>query len=144
MLPEMKADQCFMGRLSHGDDLLEALNKVCQEHHICLGSVAAIGAVQKAVLGYYDQTARVYKMIALDRPMEIVHLTGNVSIKDDRPFVHAHVTFSDGDGRTFGGHLFPGTVIFACEVILYSFRGPVLRRAMDATTGLPLWNVTVQ
>ncbi|MBF0421597.1 MAG: DNA-binding protein [Magnetococcales bacterium] len=139
MLQEIHSDRFFMGRLHHGDDLLEALHRACREWHIHLGRVTAIGAVQKATLGYYDQTLHTYQTIQLDRHLEIVQLTGNISVKDDKPFVHAHVTLSDASGRTYGGHLFPGTAVFACETVIESFRGPVFRRASDPITGLPLW-----
>ncbi len=52
---EVKAVKMFMGKLTHGSDLLEEITKICVEHDICLGRVEAIGAVQKARLGYYNQ-----------------------------------------------------------------------------------------
>ncbi|HIJ84957.1 MAG: DNA-binding protein [Magnetococcales bacterium] len=141
MLQEVSSQHHFMGRLNHGEDLLEALNQACRQREIRLGRVTAIGAVQKAALGYYDQSQQVYHTIHLDRPLEIVQLTGNISTKDDRPFIHAHATFSDASGRIYGGHLFPGTIIFACEVIIHVFQGPAFQRILDDTTGLPLWRM---
>ncbi|MBF0347443.1 MAG: DNA-binding protein [Magnetococcales bacterium] len=141
MLHEVTSEHYFMGRLQHGEDLLEALNHTCSQHHIELGKITAIGAVQKAVLGYYDQRQQVYQTIRLDWPLEIVQLTGNISMKDDKPFAHVHAILSDASGRTHGGHLFPGTIVFACETIIHVFRGPVFQRVLDTTTGLPLWNM---
>ena len=48
-------DNIFLGRLSYGADLLEELIKVCSGKNIQLGQVEALGAVQKACIGYYDQ-----------------------------------------------------------------------------------------
>ena len=40
-----------------------------------------------------------------------------------------------------GGHLAPGTIVFACELIIEAFDGQELNRGMDRETGLPLWNM---
>ncbi|MBF0107724.1 MAG: DNA-binding protein [Magnetococcales bacterium] len=141
MFNEVTSGRHFMGRVNHGEDLLEALNRACRQHDIGLGMVSAIGAVQKGVLGYYNQVQQVYHTIHLDRPLEIVHLSGNISMKDNQPFVHAHAILSDASGQTFGGHLFPGTIVFACETIIHALDGTALQRQLDPTTGLPLWSL---
>lgn len=141
MLHEVHGQKYFMGRLSHGDDLLGVLTQTCQDLKISSGHIQAIGAVQKAVLGYYHQEQKSYHTIDLDQHLEIVQLTGNISLKDAVPFVHAHLTLSDTSGRTYGGHLFPGTLIFACEVFIHAVQGPPFERTLDVTTGLPLWRV---
>ena len=138
----MKAVQpveVFMGKLPHGADLLDELNRICQQKNISLGKVEALGAVKKACVGFYDQESRIYQFLNLDYPLEITNLVGNISLKDGVPFVHAHITLSDQEGRAFGGHLVPGTIVFACEAIIQVFTGTVLQRHMDQETGLPLW-----
>ncbi len=129
----------LMGRLNRGDDLLEAITKLCVEHGITVGRVEAIGAVEKAGLAYYDQKEREYQNFEVREPLEITKLSGNVSIKDGRPFVHAHVTLSDADGQAIGGHLAPGTVVFACEFVIQEFDGAEFVRGLDESTGLTLW-----
>ncbi len=138
-MKKVETHSVYMGRLSHGADLLKELNGLCGKLHIQCGRIEAIGAVRRACIGYYDQTRREYKFNTIDAPLEIVKLSGNVSIKDDAPMVHAHITLADKNGRTFGGHLGPGTVIFACECIIESFEGPAFQRIHDEQTGLPLW-----
>jgi hypothetical protein len=130
----------IMGRLPKGADLLGALEEQCRTHQITLGEVRAIGAVARARLGYYNQARRQYEFIDLDRPLEILTLTGNVSLKDGKPMVHAHVTLADEEGRAFGGHLAEGAPVFACEFVIQECRSPqVFRRALDQETGLFLW-----
>ena len=73
--------------------------------------------------------------------MEIAQLSGNVLLKDGKPFVHAHITLVDDEGNTQGGHLGDGTVVFACEFILQLFKGPEFNREHDEQTGLPLWSL---
>ena len=117
------AGRLYMGKLGHGLDLLEEITAVCERQNIQLGRVEAIGAVKSARIGYYDQEAREYRFLTLDQPFEIISLIGNVSLRD------------------WGGHLAPGTVIFACEIFLEAFDGPCLERAFDDETGLPLWTM---
>lgn len=129
----------FMGRLAHGDDLLEALVRICGAQGITAGRVDAIGAVRMARLAFYDQAEREYRYFELDRPLEITKLMGNISLRDGRPMVHAHVTLSDRDGSAFGGHLAEGTIVFACEYVIEAFAGADFVREYDVATGLALW-----
>ena len=132
--------RCFMGRLAKGDDLLQALENLCREHHITLGQVRALGAVTRARVGFYHQEERKYYFLDLDQPLEILALVGNISLKDGKPMVHAHVTLADSAGRAFGGHLAAGTPVFACEFAIYEYTADqALTRQNDSETGLMLW-----
>ncbi len=134
--------QLFMGKLSYGKDLIEELTSICIMENIQLGRIEALGAVQKACIGYYDQNSREYQFMDLDQHLEIINFIGNVSLKDGDPIVHAHITLADEEGKAYGGHLAPGTTIFACEFILESFEGPAFNRGLDEETGLPLWDMS--
>jgi predicted DNA-binding protein with PD1-like motif len=138
---EIKHRKMLLGKLRHGADLLEELTELCKERDIELGRVEAIGAVQKACIGFYHQKKRKYEFLTLDRAFEIANLTGNISIKDGNPIVHAHITLADDSGAAYGGHLAPGTIIFACECIIEIYDGPVFEREFDHETGLPLWTI---
>jgi len=138
----LKPRELIMGRLDCGCDLLEELTNICIERGVNLGRVQAIGAVQKANIGFYDQENRTYRFSAIDHPLEIVNLLGNISIKDGKPFVHAHIALSNEAGVSYGGHLASGTIVFACEFILEAFDGPDFNRCFDEETGLPLWLMT--
>jgi len=138
---EVERKSVYMGRLPHGSDLLDELTKICTDLEIECGRIEAIGAVQKACIGYYDQKLRKYKFNTLDTGLEILKLAGNVSLKDGVPMVHAHITLADDKGRVFGGHLSQGTIIFACEYMIEKFDGHAFRRIYDEETGLALWNM---
>ncbi len=139
---EVNATKTFMGKLSHGADLLEEITKICIDQDICLGRIEALGAVKKARLGYYNQQDHEYHYFDLNQTLEITNLIGNISIKDESPVVHAHVTLSDKNGRAYGGHLAPRTIVFACEVVIQILDGPNFERGLDQETGLPLWEMS--
>ena len=143
MIAQGKPGRVFMGRLTHGADLLKELTEFAAVKGIRAARVEAIGAVQRARTGFYDQAAKKYGFHAFNQPMEILALVGNVSVKADAPeapFVHAHVTLSDEEGRAFGGHLAEGTVVFAAEFCMVELTGVEMNRRPDEVTGLALWS----
>ena len=72
--------------------------------------------------------------------MEIVAGLGNISIKDGKPFAHIHLTVADEQGWCYGGHLVPGTEVFAGEIFIRETEMvPALKREYDEATGLTLW-----
>ena len=131
----------IVGRLSHDVDILEELTDVCREQNIQSARLEAIGAVKKAVIGYYQQDRHEYQFKKLKQPMEIVSLIGNVSLKEGEPMVHAHINLADDKGCCYGGHLAEGTIVFACEFMLHLMEGPALQRRFDKQTGLSLWDI---
>ena len=138
---QVNNNDTIIGKLSYGCDLLEELTDICIKKNITLGKIEAIGAVQKSCVGFYNQASREYQFLNFDKPSEILNLTGNISMKDNKPFVHAHIILADESGNAYGGHLAPGTITFACEFVIYGFSGAQLKRSMDDETGLPLWSI---
>jgi hypothetical protein len=101
--------------------------------------VTVIGAVRRARYAYYEQDDHRYLELESDTHHEIVGFVGNVSLRDDRPFLHAHATFADAAGATVGGHLLRGTEVFAAEIMIREIVGVTLVRNPDEATGLALW-----
>lgn len=139
----------LIGRLKKGDDLLQTLTSLCTEANIRLGNLQAVGAVSKAVVGFYLQEAREYVTLDYDYHQEIISLQGNISIREGVPEIHAHVALSDGRGKLYGGHLLEGTIVFSCEYVLSEYLPEIyvmedsedktFTRTYDEETGLFLW-----
>jgi len=136
---QVELTERYMGRLGHNCDLLIELTEICQKYNIKVGRIEAIGAVKCASLAYYNQKNRKYQLLMIDKPLEITKLIGNISIFEEKAFVHAHITLADKDGNCYGGHLSSGTIVFACEFILESYKGHLFERSLDNKTGLNLW-----
>ncbi|MGH2382623.1 MAG: PPC domain-containing DNA-binding protein [Candidatus Limnocylindria bacterium] len=136
---EATAGRAFVGRLETGSDLVKEIERFCAEHGIMAAQVTVIGAVRHARYAYYEQGARRYRELESGSHHEIVGFVGNVSLRDDRPFLHAHATFADADGATVGGHLLPGCEVFAGEVMIRELGNVSLVRQHDEETGLALW-----
>jgi predicted DNA-binding protein with PD1-like motif len=136
----IKVKGVIVRRLAPGADLLEELNKLARNEGVELGALSGIGALRKAAVGIFLPAEREYKTNTFDEEMEICALTGNVSLKDGEPFVHAHLALSDKEGRGFGGHVMPGCEVFVAEVVLWKFEGTRLeRRPREECGGLALW-----
>ena len=97
-----------VARLPHGGDLLAEIATVADAHGMRTAELRAIGALQTARLAFYDQTTHEYGEFAVDAPVELVGLLGNVSRRDGATAVHAHATLAGHDGACVGGHVAPG------------------------------------
>jgi len=136
---EATAGRAFVGRLATGSDLVEEIERFCAEHGITTAQVTVIGAVRHASYAYYEQDDHRYRELDSATHHEIVGFVGNISMRDGRPYLHAHATFANGDGATVGGHLLRGCEIFAGEVMIRELGGVSLVRQPDEETGLALW-----
>jgi len=136
---EATAGRAFAGRLATGSDLVEEIERYCAEQGITAAQVTVVGAVRRACYAYYEQHDRRYRELESREHHEIAGFVGNVSLRDDRPFLHAHATFADAAGATVGGHLLRGTEVFAAEVMIRELGGVSLVRLHDEETGLTLW-----
>ncbi|CAN5295255.1 DNA-binding protein [soil metagenome] len=136
---EITAGRGFVGRLETGSDLVEEIERFCASRGVLAAQVTVIGAVRRAAYAYYEQGDHRYLELASNTHHEIVGFTGNISLREDRPFLHAHATFADASGATVGGHLVRGCEVFAAEVMIREITGVSLVRVPDEETGLALW-----
>lgn len=130
----------FLTRFAYGKDLLKSLQAFVEVNNIKAGFFFLIGAVTHAKVGYYNKEKNVYKTIEINaQQMEITNSSGNISLKDGKPFVHAHITLGDSEGKAFGGHLQEGTIVFAAEAYIQELVGREFERVFDPQTKLNLW-----
>lgn len=99
-------------------------------------SFTGIGAMKRVRVAFFDTDARQYQDRDLDEQLEVLGLVGNVSIHNEGPLVHAHITLGRRDGTALGGHLRQGVVRPTLELSLQTCREP-LRRVIDPKFGLP-------
>ncbi len=133
-----KQGRCILARLDHGADIVKQISDLLDKEKIEAAVFYALGALAEAEIAYYDQTSHEYRKISINEPVELVSCTGNVSLRDGRPFLHAHAVLAFSDGKTIGGHLTSGRV-FAAEAFIQELLGDPLVREHDSTTGLYLW-----
>lgn len=138
---EFERTKTYVLRLNKDEDLLGQLTEYCNEKEIDAAEITALGAVTEATIGFYDQDEEFYVETDVNKPMEIIQATGNVSHLDGERFVHMHGTFAEEDGEVHAGHLVEGCNVFAGEAIIKELEGPKLDRVNDPETGLTLWDL---
>jgi hypothetical protein len=69
--------------------------------------------------------------------MEVLALTGDISLYKEKYKVHAHIVLGRKDGTAHGGHLIKGIAHPTLEIILNE-SPEYLKREMDKDSGLPL------
>ncbi len=136
---EFKSGISYKGRLEKGVDIVEGISALIKANNIKAGIIEGIGAVSSARLGYFNQGKKVYEEKIFDENMEIVSLTGNISLKDGEPFPHLHAIFSRRDFSNIGGHLLFQTIVYAFEFVIFALDGEPLKREFDEDTGLYIW-----
>jgi len=123
--------------LKRDEDVYKALLDLAEEYDISAGFFNMIGAVSRAVIGYFDGRTKEYKKHTFDKDMEIVSCMGNFSKKaDGTRVVHAHIALGDENGNLYGGHLFEGTLAGATGEIFAVKLEKTLIREKDEETQL--------
>lgn len=126
---EIGINHMFFIKLEPNDDILEALTKVVNDYSIQTGFFTMIGALQIANLGYYSLDQKKYKTLTMQWPFELVSCSGNITLKDGTPMIHAHLVVADNNGHAFGGHLLPGNKISVTgEIFLVEAKMPLIRK----------------
>ena len=130
----------FLVSAEHNSDIVKFVTDFAKKQEIKTATFTAIGALKSAKLGFYDQHKHEYSEHILSASQEIASCIGNVSIKEGKPFVHAHAVLGDENGNVKAGHLLEGKV-FAAEVHLVELLGEKIERKSDDETGLFLWEI---
>lgn len=116
-------------RLTKGQDLKAELEKYVQENNIKAAIiVSCVGCLYEAVI----RNAGGEKSIELKEKLEIVSITGTLSENG----CHIHISVSDENLKTYGGHLKKGCLVnTTAEIVLLELENYSFKREMDESTG---------
>jgi len=133
----LKAGNVTIVRIDKGEKIIESLMAAIREESIVAGFFTGIGAVSRCSLKYFSMENREYIEQNFQGDWEIASLTGNITLHDGAPFIHAHCVISDGDMQARGGHLAEGIAGATCEIFIITISADV-RRKKDEETQLNL------
>jgi len=124
--------------LDSGEEAFATLARFAAEAGISAASLTAIGAFERATVGWFDIASKSYRKIEVNEQCEVLSAIGDVAIGDDgKPSLHVHIVLGLSDGSTRGGHLLAGTVRPTLEVVLTEV-SVALRRRKRADLGIAL------
>ncbi|HEY7024997.1 MAG TPA: PPC domain-containing DNA-binding protein [Candidatus Limnocylindrales bacterium] len=98
-------------------------------------ALTGLGAVRGATVSYWNAETQQYEQHQLTEQMEVVSLVGNVTIREAKPFIHAHVSLGRRDLSVVGGHVNELFVHPTLEVWLRP-EAQAVHRALDEACGL--------
>ena len=87
-----KCGTTYVVRLDVEDEIVESLQRLCEDEKIDLAQVSGIGALKQAEIGSVDTTTKQYHSNTYTGVYEIGNLTGNISTMNGVPYFHLHIT----------------------------------------------------
>jgi predicted DNA-binding protein with PD1-like motif len=124
----MAENTTYAFRLKPGQDLKQEIQKLVTEKQIKAGWISTcVGSLTHYNIRFANQPNG-----AMDSGhFEIVSLTGTVSINGS----HLHISISDSTGKTIGGHLMEGCIIYTtAEIVISSSNDFIFKREKDGST----------
>jgi hypothetical protein len=107
--------------LDEGEEAFSALSDWAARQQVSAGQVTAVGAFERATVGWFDRAAKDYRRIEVGQQCEVLSLIGDIALGDGspgQPQPHLHAVLGLADGSTRGGHLLEGHVWPTLEVIV--------------------------
>ena len=141
MYYKSEKDKIYLS-INKGEYLNESLLRICTDNALQFAWINGIGAILDPEVGYYDVENKNYIKKTFLGDFELVSLIGNLTYKDDVPFIHTHISFSGTDFKVYGGHLFDCKIAAAGEFILFIGKNR-LQRTYNDGIGLSLWNCEI-
>lgn len=116
-------------RLTEDMDLKIEIQRIVKEKKVKAGVIlSSVGCISRARFRVADGIT----IKEIKKNMEILSLNGTLSPKG----VHLHISCSDSDGNSFGGHLIEGNIInTTCELVIGILEDYQFDRVMDLNTG---------
>lgn len=127
-------------RFESGEKVVENLTRLFSEQHIGYAALSGLGAFSHVSVSYWNAETQEYEPHEFEEQVELVSFIGNVSLKEGRPQLHAHVALAHSDLSLFGGHLNEASVHPNCEIWTRPEDASVERR-LDETCGLYLMDL---
>ncbi|MBZ9848262.1 DNA-binding protein [Mesorhizobium sp. CA14] len=129
LVGETSEQRTFVVVLDPGEEAFACLTAFAVEQGMTAASLTAIGAFEKAVVGWFDFQSKSYRRIPVDEQCEVLSAIGDIAVDDrGKPSLHMHAVLGLGDGSTRGGHLLEGYVRPTLEVTVLESPGHLRRR----------------
>ena len=124
-----KEGNLIVFRFEDGKDVVESLKRVTKEHKIQSGIIlSGIGMLRNFEISFYSREKAGYVTNKFNEPVELLSLSGNISLRNDETFFHLHVALAKEDTTALGGHLKKATVHNTLEGVIVKLSEITLTR----------------
>ena len=87
--------------LDSGEEAFDALTRFAIEADISAASLTAIGAFERATVGWFDMTSKSYRKIEVNEQCEVLSAIGDVAVGDyGKSSLHVHIVLGLADARS--------------------------------------------
>ena len=115
---EFQTGRMIVIRLERGEEIVTSILDAAKRFDIQTGIVSGIGAVSDAIVALFNPADKQYYSNEFHEPLEVTHLSGNLSRMDGKPYAHLHITLATADGKALGGHLSSATIGGTAEIFI--------------------------
>lgn len=130
-------ERTFAVVLDAGEEVMAVLQQFAVQQGLAASRVSAIGAFERAEVGFFEVDRQDYHRIPVDTQVEVLSLAGDIALDGQQPRLHLHAVLGRRDGSTVGGHLLGAVVRPTLEVLLTESPSH-LRRVCDPRFGIAL------
>jgi len=117
-----KEGNLIVFRFEDGKDIIESLKRVTKEHKIQSGIILnGIGMLRNFEISFYSREKASYVTNKFNEPVELLSLSGNISLRNNETFFHLHVALAKENQNALGGHLKKATVHNTLEGAIVKF-----------------------
>jgi predicted DNA-binding protein with PD1-like motif len=120
-----------------GDEAFSGLLEFAEQYQVTSAHFTAIGALNGAVLGWFDPQRKMYKKIPINGQHEVIGMSGDIALYQGKPVVHTHMIVGSPDGTTQGGHVLEAYVSPTLEVMV-TVDPVTMQKRFDPATDLTL------
>jgi uncharacterized protein len=126
-----------------GDEAFSGLLEFAEKYHVTSAHFTAIGALNRATLGWFDPQRKMYKKIPINGQHEVIAMSGDIALYQGKPVVHTHMVVGGPDGTTRAGHVLDAYVSPTLEVMV-TVDPVAMRKRFDPETDLTLIDPALQ
>src|SRR5271163_584641 len=120
-----------------GDEAFSGLLEFAERYHVTSAHFTAIGALNRATLGWFDPQRKMYKKIPIDGQHEVIGMSGDIALYQGKPVVHTHMVVGSPDGTMRGGHVLDAYISPTLEVMV-TVDPITMQKRFDPATDLTL------
>ncbi len=126
-----KLGQKYILAINKEEEIVKILTDFAKAENTKLVTISAIGALNSAIIGYYELSTKSYHWKDFSGDLEVTSLLGNIALFKGEQFIHAHIDISNENLDVFGGHIKQAIVGGTLEVVIELVEGEIQRKFND-------------